>query len=144
MITNEDVQSALIAYLKSKSSITNELVDIDGVSLGAEEIREDQWQGNSFGYPNIRVRMISNIPIGDSDQCDASNIAVSIMAFSEMASSKTAERISGIIGASLHAKSFEQSGLSITLRTTNLIPAVKTDRNTWRAECLMSGVVTKM
>ena len=143
MLTNEEIQSALIAYLKSKATITNTLVDINGTVLGATEIREDQWQGDNFDYPNIRVRMISNNPAGDSDQCDASNFAVSIMTFSEIASSKTAEHISGIISTSLHAKSFTQNGLSVNLRVTNLIPAVRTDRNTWRAECLMQGVATK-
>ena len=143
MITNEEIQSALITYLKSKSAIVNALVDLNGTLIGAKEIREDQWQGTEFDYPNIRVRMISNNPIGDSDQCDASNFSVSIMSFSEIASSKTAEHISGIISTSLHAKSFTQNGLFLNLRTTNLIPAVRTDRNTWRAECLMQGTVTK-
>jgi hypothetical protein len=143
MLTNAEIQTAIIAYLKGITAITSTLKDIDGVLIGAKEIREDQWQGTEFEYPNIRVRMISNNPFGDSDQCDASTFTVSIMTFSQSASSLEAEQISGIISTSLHAKSFVQGTLSIFLRTTNLIPAVRADMRTWRAECLMQGVATK-
>lgn len=144
MPTNENIQTAIVAYLKSKAAITSLLVDQDGTALGAAEVREDQWQGTEFAYPNIRVRMIGNNPLGDSDQCNASNFAVSLMVFSELASSKQSENISGIISTSLHAKSFEQNSLHIFLRTTNLLPAVRSDRNVWRAECLMQGVATRI
>lgn len=144
MLTNEQIQEALVAYLKSKTAVTNLLVDTDGTSLGATEIREDQWQGTEFSYPNIRVRMVNNNPVGDSDQCNASSFQVSIMTYSELASSHQSENISGIISTSLNAKTFEQGNLSIFLRVINLIPAVRSDRNVWRAECLMQGVATKI
>lgn len=144
MVTNDEIQEALVAYLKSITAITSLLVDINNVVLGAAEIREDQWQGTEFDYPNIRVRMINNIPLGDSDQCNASTFTVSFMVFDEMASSRKSENISGIISTSLHGKSFIQGSLSIFLRTTNLLPAVHSSISVWRAECLMQGVATRV
>lgn len=134
-ITNDQIQSALVSYLKSVSSITSSL------TAGATEIREDQWQGEVFTYPNIRIRMIDNIPTGDHVGCPQ-NFNVSFMAFTEEASSKSAEVIAGIIGSALHGKSFSQSGLHISLIVTNLIPAVRQDRTTWRSECLMKGMMS--
>ena len=142
MLRNDEIQTAIIAYLKAKSAIYSLLITIDNTT-GYQEIREDQWQGTEFDYPNIRVRMISNAPFGDSDQCDASTFTVSIMVFSQDYSSQEADKISGIISTSLHAKSFIQGSVSMFLRTTNLIPAVRSDTLTWRAECLMQGVATK-
>jgi hypothetical protein len=142
MLRNDEIQAAIVAYLKTKMAITSLLVTEDNLT-GATEIREDQWQGSIFTYPNIRVRMLPISPFGDSDQCNASTFSVSIMTFSEDASSQEADKISGIINTSLHAKSFVQGSVSMFLRTTNLIPAVRSDTHTWRAECLMQGVATK-
>ena len=142
MLRNDELQAAIIGYLKTITAIVSLLVTEDNLT-GTSEIREDQWQGTEFYYPNIRVRMISNNPYGESDQCNASTFSVSIMAFSQEASSQEADKIAGIISTSLHAKSFIQGSVSMFLRTINLIPAVRSDTLTWRAECLMQGVATK-
>ena len=143
MLRNDEIQAALVAYLKSLTAVTSQLVTIDGIAIGATEIREDQWQGTEFEYPNIRVRMISDIPYGDSDQCNASSFTASVMVFSQDYSSQQADRISGIISTSLHGKSFIQGSISMVLRTTNLIPAVRSDTNTWRSECLLQGIASR-
>lgn len=135
-IRNDELQSALVAYLKTVTAITSLLVTED-VSVGANEIREDQWQGTEFNYPNIRVRMVSNNP-----DCPGSDFTVSFMVFSQDFSTWEADKIAGIIGTSLNKKSFSQGGVLIYLRTTNLIPAVRSDIHTWRAECLMQGRAT--
>lgn len=142
MLRNDELQATIIAYLKTITAVTTLLITIDDAT-GTKEIREDQWQGTEFDYPNVRVRMISNTPFGDSEQCDASTFTVSIMVFSQDFSSLEADKISGIISTSLHGKSFIQGSVSMFLRTTNLIPAVRSDTHTWRAECLMQGVATK-
>lgn len=143
MLRNDEIQTTLVAYLKTLSAVTTLLTTIDN-TIGANEIREDQWQGTEFDYPNVRVRMISNIPYGDSDQCDASTFTVSIMSFSQEASSQEADKIAGIISTSLHAKSFTQGTVYVVIHTTNLIPAVRADMRTWRAECLLQGVASKV
>ena len=143
MLRNDELQATIIAYLKSISVIYSLLITEDNPT-GLLEIREDQWQGDNFRYPNIRVRMISNSPFGDSDQCDASSFSASVMAYSEDASSQEADKIAGIISTSLNAKSFIQGSVSMFLRTTSLIPAVRSDTLTWRSECLMQGIASKI
>jgi hypothetical protein len=140
---NDEIQSALVAYLKTKTAITNLLVTID-VPVGSVEIREDQWQGTEFDYPNIRVRMVSNVPLGNNYECAESTFTVSIMAFSQDYSSWEADKIAGIISTSLNGKSFITGSIQFYLRTTNLIPAVRSDIHTWRAECLMQGTAAKI
>jgi hypothetical protein len=142
MPRNDEIQSALVAYLKTVPAVTNLLMTVDNPT-GTSEIREDQWQGTEFDYPNIRVRMISNVPLGNNYECAKSTFTVSFMAFSQDYSSWEADKIAGIISTSLIGKSFTQGSISIYLRTTNLIPAVRSDTHTWRAECLMQGTASK-
>lgn len=143
MPRNDEIQSALVTYLKTLTAITSLLVTADN-TVGANEIREDQWQGTEFDYPNIRVRMISNVPLGNNYECAESTFTVSAMAFSQDYSSWEADKIAGIISTSLNGKSFMQGSVQFYLRTTNLIPAVRSDMHTWRAECLMQGTAAKI
>lgn len=138
---NDEIQTALVAILKSSNLVTGLLTTPDNAT-GANEIREDQWQGTEFDYPNVRIRMISNNPLSDNLSCSFTDFSVSFMVFSQEASSKEADKLAGIIGILLSGKSFSYSGVSIHLKANNLIPAVRSDRNTWRAECLMQGTAS--
>jgi len=93
MLSIAEVKEGLVSYLKSKTAITDRLTD------GAEEIREVQWQGSDFTYPNVRVRVRELTPHAD---CGLGTIACHIYVFSEDASSKEADEISGIIANELH------------------------------------------
>lgn len=133
---NNQVQQNIISRLKSIAALVAELVAFDS---SANEIREDQWQGDQFVYPNVRVRLISNNPDGDTDDCNSSSVSVGIMVFTQDYSSLEADKITGIISSSLHGKTYTANNVELFLRTTDILPAVRSDRNTWRAECLMSG-----
>ena len=138
MQRNDLIQSAIVAYLKSQATVLAELKDPD-------EIREDQWQGSTFTYPNIRVRLISNIPL--ENNCDGSTVVMSILAFSEEASSHEADRIAGIINTALcgseeKGKSFEYQSIRFSTFPNNLIPAIRSDKNTWRSEVLIRATVS--
>lgn len=135
----DQIQAAIIAKLKATSAITTELVADEST---VNEIREDQWQGDEFDYPNIRVRMISNNPDGDTAECKTASITVSIMVFSQRYSSLESDKIAGIIHASLNGRTFSANNLEVFLRTADLIPAVRSDIRTWRSECLMDGKVS--
>jgi hypothetical protein len=130
-LRNDQIQAALLAYIKTKTTITAQVT--------TTEMREDQWQGAEFTYPNIRIRTISNNP-SRTNKCDSSDISVSFMVFTENASSQKADEIAGIINQALHNKSFSSNSIAFTLWTTNLIPAIRIDRNTWRSEVLMTGI----
>lgn len=134
--SNNQIQQNLIAHLKSLTALISELVAFDS---SANEIREDSWQGTEFVYPNIRVRMVRNVPDGDTADCTGTDVTVSIMVFTQDFSSLEADKITGIISSSLHGKTYSANSVELFLRSTNLIPAVRSDRNTWRAECLLTG-----
>jgi hypothetical protein len=128
--SNDAIQASIIAKLKASTTVTAE--------VGSSEIREDQWQGTEFVYPNVRVRMINNVPTMGSN-CLRANIDLSILVFTEDDSSRNADRIAGIINTVLHESSFTSSGLQLNLHTTNLVPAIRSDTRTWRSEVRMSG-----
>jgi hypothetical protein len=130
VLRNDQVQSAWITRLKANTTILAELDNND-------EIREDFWQGDKFTYPNIRVRIISNTPQAGRD-CNLHDIVISTMVFSEEPSSQQADRIAGIIMTELHDRQFTSNGIAFGVRTSDLIPAVRTDERTWRSEAINS------
>lgn len=134
MLRNDQVQAAIVAYIKAQSTITAELKD------GADEIREDNWQGREFTYPNIRVRLISNEPA--DPECNLHSVTLSFLVFSEDPSSQEADRIAGIINNTLHGRSFQSNNISFSMRTTSLVPAIRSDERTWRAETLIQASVS--
>lgn len=140
---NDEIQASIVAYLKGIYAIYSQLITPDFPTGTASEIREDQWQGTEFDYPNIRVRMISNVPSTDDPSCANAEISVSLMAFSQEYSTQEADRIAGIISTYVSGKTFSSVGVSVYLRTVNLIPAVRSDTHTWRSECLMRGTAAK-
>ena len=131
---NDQIQAGLISYLKGKTDITSQLTD------GADEIREDNWEGTEFTYPNIRVRLISNVSMDDG--CLFSQVAVSFICNSEEYSSQEADRISGIINSTLHGNSFQSNNITFSTRSTNLLPARKTDARTWTSEAIFNMLVS--
>lgn len=136
MLDNKVIQAVLIAYLKSKSDIATEVTHSSVV-----DIREDQYQGTEFNYPNIRVRLISNTPLNDSD-CNLNRIYFGIQVFTNDASSLNSDRIAGIINQNLHDRSFNASNITFSLRTTNLVPAQRSNIQEWRSEVLMTGIAS--
>jgi len=132
MPTNYHIQMALIAYLKSLTVITGE--------VSSTEIREDQWQGAEFSYPNIRVKMMRNEPY--QTNCDATDVLFAIQIYSQLDSSIEAERIAGIINSALHARSFSSNGIRFSTQVRNQVPAIRQDTRTWRSELLMRATAT--
>jgi hypothetical protein len=131
-ITNDVIQAAVIAWLKTRPLITAEVVS-------AEEIKEDQWGGAVFAYPGIRVRLISNNPTGH--QGCPQDCTVGIQVYTEDASSINADRIAGIIAKEIHDNSFIQSSIQFGVQVTNLVPAYHRDAQTWMAEVLLDATI---
>ena|SRR5574342_339251 len=142
MIRNDQVQAALISRLKANNTITSLIVS--GTAQDETwhtDIREDQWEGTVFGYPNIRVRLLPSSPLGDKD-CPIIKFSVSFLVFSEEQSSMEADQIAGIITNEFHGKTFLANNIEISLRLASLIPAVRSDTRTWRSEALMNGIAS--
>ena len=130
--SNNEVQAAIVARLKAQTTVTAEVV--------ATEIREDQWQGTDFSYPNIRVKMLHNRP--QEDNCNKTLVEVSVQTFSEDASSLPTDRIAGIISNVLHTVQFSSGSLHITLRVVDLVPSTRSNARTWMSEVLLAGIAS--
>lgn len=130
-VDNEQYKTALIEYIKELPNLT--------ARVPAVEMREAQWQGETFTYPNIRVRVLDNRKFGSS--CHHT-LTVGLQVFSEQKSSKEADEISGIIGRELNDKSFARNGIYTILRITNLVPALRSERLTWRSEALFTAIAS--
>lgn len=133
-LRNDLIQGALIDYLKTKTTVTALLP-----SASSEEIRENQWQGREFSYPNIRLRLMSNII---DTTCSRNSITLSWEVRSQEASSYEADRLCGKIRSVLHDLSFNQNSIHFSLWTNDLVPAIREDDRTWRSELLMRGIVS--
>lgn len=127
-ITNDVIQAALIAWLKTRSLIVAEVIS-------TEEIREDQWGGTAYVYPNIRVRLIKNVATGHQgclQKCD-----IGIQVYTEDASSLNCDRIAGIIAKEIHDRQFSSNSIQFGVVVTNLVPAYHRTAQTWMAEVLL-------
>ena len=74
------VQQALITRLKAATLVTNLLPD-------KLDIREVEWQGTDFGYPNIRVRVEKFQRHQMLPECNLFDVEAIIFVFAEDASS---------------------------------------------------------
>ena len=128
MITPDELQIAWIAYLKSIPATISPVPVV--------EVRESNWKGDIFTYPNIRVQIQDVIP-DTSPQCSRITGNVIIQVFSEQKSSKEAQTIAGNIAKFIHGKSFTTSGVKfhgiIVERITGVLPVDET-MLTWRSE----------
>jgi hypothetical protein len=104
ILTGELIQAAWIAYLKSQTSITSLL-------LNSLQIKELEYQGDSFVYPGIRVSL--DLMPGDAE-CFPDRTTVYIDVFSEEKSSKQAAHLAGAITTLLRTTdNFTQNGVKV-------------------------------
>lgn len=126
MLDNVDIRTAIVAWLKSNATIVATLTDSD-------EIRERDWSGEDFTYPNIRVTC-SSIP----NQCNYSDVTAIISYFSEQKSSKEAITGQGVIFKQMHNKYVENSSVKFSnMRVTSLPDAEQID-GIWKADVNLS------
>lgn len=134
MIRNDQIQRAIMTYLKESTDMLGELSDND-------EVREDQWQGREFSYPNYRLRLLNQpVPLHD---CDDSVIEFQVQARSEESSSQKSDRMAGVAANYLHRKSFTRNDVRVYgVRVEEVIPAIREDDRTWRSEANCIGQVS--
>lgn len=105
----DEVQSALIEYLKSDTILVNLLGTPD-------QIKETEWQGADFIYPAVRVE---NTIKPNKVYCSPDDVEITIFCLSEKKSSKQCSQISARVADLLH-------DLRNISRTNDLIPKVFT------------------
>jgi hypothetical protein len=137
VIRNDEILKSWVQALKGNTTIIALLDDPD-------EIRQADWKGTNFTYPNIRVDVFSNNPaLQESDKCLA-DINMSIYVYSEEASSYEANRIAGIIADEYNKKSLNSQGLFFTrCRVDAIVPAIAQDERTWRSQTNITTTVRR-
>lgn len=122
MINNHDIQTAWITKLQSESAVT--------LRIDPDEIREDNWKGQKFTYPNIRVKMGLLTPQTDASNCQIFHSLVSILVFSAEKSSKEADSIAGIIATAFWGKAYSSEGVKfVKVSLESLAPADVPENN---------------
>ena len=128
MLDNNTVQAAWIDYLQGNAAV---------LALSSNfpvEIREQNYQGEKFVYPAIRV--MCEITGGECiDDC-----FTIISCFSEQKSSKEAQNIAGTIAPGVHNKSFTQNGLRFSSIKAKTLRAVQ-ENGVWKADVQINAKV---
>lgn len=138
MISFNQVQALLISKLKSAPEITSLLSD-------PLDIRELNWQGDRFQYPNIRL-LISEFKRqpGDTTGCDLFSIDAHIFIFSDDTSSHRMNDIGTEILQLLDRKSFSDADVKMQgIRCSQSGPEWVQERENWRSEVSLSALVSK-
>ena len=144
MIHNEIIQADIVASLQANATIVAAVVRNDGEG-DEENIKESQWQGTTFTYPAVRVRLQRQIPITDRGPCDHARLSFSILCLTEGGSSKDADHLAGLVNDHFHgpngSKNFQGTGWNSYFRSTGLDSAIHTGEKLWMAVANFDGVV---
>jgi len=135
MLANNDIQSDIVTKLKASALVTA-LVNVN-------EVREAQWKGNSFAYPNVRVSMGVQTPVNNLS-CPIVKMTFDVLCYSENASSKEADQIANAVMLSLNDKNFTGTYVRfIYLRSTSMESAKAEDDRTWKSIVKFEALVQK-
>lgn len=139
MINDEFIQAGLITKLKTYPTAT-------GVFTNSTEIRELEWQGDEFVYPNIRLDLEDNRYYYDEQQrCGLQEIEFSVYIFSEQRSSKQCSQIKSEVINFLVGNGWTNSTYNIRftpLRLIENIPAIRESERVWRSQARFSSKVS--
>lgn len=139
IIGDEVIQAAIIAKLKTLAPF--------GV-VASTEIRELEWQGDSFTYPNIRVELEDNTPYYDEQlRCGIQRVEFSVYVFSEQRSSKEASQIKTLLTNALVGDGFSNSTYSVRflpIRILDNVPAIREDERIWRAQIKFGSKISSL
>lgn len=130
LIRADQVRDAIIDMIEANATIMALLSD-------ANEVREFNWKGTDFSYPNYRVRINSITPF---DEC-YQNLDASVYCFSEDASSQEAEEMAGTVANEFFGDGFTQDSIRFAFVRVDVIPAIAQDMRTWRAECQLRSMI---
>lgn len=127
MIGDEQIQAAIISKLKSLAPYNN---------VASTEIRELEWQGDTFSYPNIRVELETNEwAFDEQEKCMLQYVEFSIYCFSEQRSSKECSQIKSAVINAFGGIGFTTNSVKFNrLRMVDNVPAVRQDERVWRSQ----------
>jgi hypothetical protein len=135
MIPNEAVQAALITKLKGATGVV-------GYLNSSDEIKEAQWQGTTFKYPAVRVKIGIQTPL--PEDCASSFVPFTVMCKGEKASSKeTSALLSEVVKALQGTRWCDiiNKVRFVAIRAMGAGGIVREDALTWKAEASFRAVV---
>lgn len=128
MIDDNAIQAAVVAKLKANTALVAYLTQFSAQA----EIRESSWQGREFLYPNVRVEVTDNTPIGELP-C-FSQVTITLYYHSESDSSKQVNELAGFGNDALFEKQVSGSGwYSGIIQLDNRIAGKRQIERVWQA-----------
>lgn len=128
MIDSDLIQAALVSKLKANSALTTYLTQFGTQA----EIRESQWQGTVFLYPNVRVELGTQIEDGNPP-CYSTQ-PFTVYSYSEKDSSQEANQLAGYVNDALIRKNVTGSGFTSGLIISDgNIAARRVTERVWQA-----------
>lgn len=137
IIGDEVIQAAIIAKLKTLAPFG---------AVTSAEVREADWKGDSFTYPNIRVELEENMPYYDEQlRCGLQRVEFSVYSFSEQRSSKEASQIKTLVTNALVGDGFSSATLRfLPIRILESVPVVPESERVWRAQIKFGSKVSNL
>lgn len=130
MIQVNTVQAAFVAWLRTQTTIT--------ALVTSAEIRETEWQGTDFTYPNIRISTLIT-----PNQCAPHELELIVVVASDQKSSKQTNQIAGAIIDLIQEKSFTYNAVKfLGLKSEQFSKAGRTEENIWETELSVVGQVS--
>jgi hypothetical protein len=138
MISEDEVQMVLTSILKTNPTVIGLLPE------GASGIKEYQWQGTNFKYPAIRVQLHPQKPYPEETNCEKYLQPWSYLILSEQKSSKEASAIMGAVLQAVYKHNYVVSGVALPfVHLDSMIPPIRRDVMTWRAELSLHSAIYK-
>lgn len=136
MISDELIQADLMTKIKSLGSITT----------GTSDIREFEWQGDEFTYPNIRLDLEDNrYEFNEQERCALQTIEFSVYIYSEQRSSKQCSYIKGLVANALIGLGFTGTYAKYThIRLMENIPAIRVSEREFRSQLKLTTFVQSL
>jgi hypothetical protein len=132
MISNVELQKAVIAKLKANADLVNWLT----ARSANDEIRETSWQGTVFTYPAVRADVGTQVPGEITSKCylTTGEIPFTVLSFSESDSSQQADELASLVNIALVGTRLSGTGFgSLSIQSDGLTHAVRTGERLWRA-----------
>ena len=130
MYTYESVQAAIIQKLKADTGVTS--------LVTGTEIREAFWQSRDFNYPNLRIQVLNDLPIG-ANPCRNENGEVSFTVYSYTTEDSSLQCLrvmqkvkEALSGGFLLSSSFRSGEIR---RVRDILP-IREQSRVWRAQTL--------
>ena len=124
MISPDLLQAALVAILRADAAVIGALPEV------ANGVREMQWKGTAFDYPNVRVERpaLTLQPNGGSCEHRVASATVRVSVHSKQDSSRTAQQILGLVEDALVGRTIETAALRATqLYIVGMAPVAPAD-----------------